>query len=207
MARKTDPTDRIIDAALALIGERGWQAAQPFAIAERAGVDLATLYASVGGRGDVLHAFARRIDRAMLEGATPDDAHETPHDLLFDTIMRRFDALRPFKPAIVVLMREWRTLPLAGLAQAPGLLRSMQWALQAAGVPADGLQGAVLSRALCLAYLATLRVWVNDDSPDLGRTMAALDRNLRRLHNLSAMLRTRNNARRDDSSGEAEATV
>lgn len=207
MARRTDPTNKIIDAAMALIGERGWAAAQPFEIATRAGCDLATLYTAVGGRSDVLRAFARRIDTAMLEGATPDDAHETPHDLLFDTLMRRFDALRPYKPAIVVLMRDWRVLPLAGLAQAPGLLQSMQWALQTAGIPARGLQTAVLLRALCLAYVATLRVWVADDSPDLGRTMAALDRNLRRLHRLSPMLRMRNDATRNDSRGEAEATV
>ena len=30
-----------------------------------------------------------------------------------------------------------------------------------------------------VVWLATLRVWVRDDSPDLARTMAALDRHLR----------------------------
>jgi len=29
-------------------------------------------------------------------------------------------------------------------------------------------------------WLKTLRVWLDDDSPDLARTMAALDRNLGR---------------------------
>ena len=31
-----------------------------------------------------------------------------------------------------------------------------------------------------VVWLATIRVWMDDDSPDLARTMAALDRHLRR---------------------------
>jgi AcrR family transcriptional regulator len=207
MARKTDPTDKIVDATLELIAERGWRAAQPDAIAARAGVDLATLYKLVGGRMGVLDALTRRIDVAMLAGATPADPNETPHDLLFDTLMRRFDALKPYKPAILVLMHDWRSRPLLGLAQAPAVVRSMGWALAAAGIPVDGLGGAALTRALAVAYAATLRVWLGDDSPDLGRTMAALDRSLRRLHRLSPMLRTRTDASRNEPGGTAEAAA
>lgn len=191
MARKTDPTDKIVDATLALIAERGWRAAQPEAIAERAGVDLATVYKLTGGRFGVLEALVRRVDLAMLEGASPNDPHETPHDMLFDALMRRFDALASYKPAILVLSRDWRAQPMLALAQAPAVLRSMRWALAAAGIPADGIGGAVLVRGLALAYAGTMRVWLTDDSPDLGRTMATLDRSLRRLERLSPMLRTR----------------
>lgn len=207
MPRKTDPTDSIIDAAMALIAERGWRAAQPDAIAARAGVDLATLYRTTGGRDGVLRAFVNRVDQAMLKGATPGDPNETPHDLLFDTLMRRFDALGPYKPAILVLMRDWRSQPVAGLVLAPAMLRAMRWALAAAGVPVQGVAGAVLERALAFAYAATLRVWVADDSPDLGRTMAALDRNLRRLHRLSPMLRARTEASRNGPAEPVEATA
>jgi len=36
------------------------------------------------------------------------------------------------------------------------------------------------SKGLLAIWLATLKVWLEDDSPDLAPTMAALDRNLRR---------------------------
>lgn len=191
MPRKTDPTDRIVDAALALIAERGWRATQLHDIAARANVDLAALYRAFDGKAAILDAFSRRLDAAMLTGATPADPSETPHDLLFDTLMRRFDALGGQKPALLVLAREWRGQPLALLAQTPALMRSMRWALEAAGIPADGIQGAVLVRALACVWGATARVWLADDSPDAGRTMAALDKNLRRIARLSPMLRSR----------------
>ncbi len=53
--------------------------------------------------------------------------------------------------------------------------------LEAARLSAGGLRGLVRAKALGLAYLATMRVFLGDDSPDLAATMAALDRNLRRL--------------------------
>jgi hypothetical protein len=139
----------------------------------------------------------------MLEGATPADPAETPHDLLFDTCMRRFDALGAHKPAMLVLAREWRGQPLALLSQTPTLMRAMRWALEAAGIPAGGIQGAVLVRALACAWIATARVWLDDDSADAGRTMAALDKNLRRVARLSPLLRARSKPAGDGAGGQA----
>ena len=71
--------------------------------------------------------------------------------------------------------------PLAALAAGAGLLRSMRWMLEAAGIPGEGLGGVVAVKLTAAAYVATARVWLRDDSPDLAPTMAALDRRLRRV--------------------------
>ncbi|MEZ5670155.1 MAG: helix-turn-helix domain-containing protein [Alphaproteobacteria bacterium] len=191
MPRKTEPTDRIIDAALALASERGWRHTELHDIAARAGVDLATVYRATGGKAGILAAWSRRVDLAMLDGIATPDSTETAHDRLFDILMRRFDALGRHKAAVLMLVREMRSQPVAGLAQTPALLRGMRWALRGAGLRADGLAGAVAERALACAWLATLRVWLGDDSADSGPTMAALDRNLRRLASVAPVLRSR----------------
>jgi len=61
------------------------------------------------------------------------------------------------------------------------LLRSMRWMLEAADISTGGLRGALAVELTAVAYLSTMRVWQRDDSPDLARTMAALDARLRRI--------------------------
>jgi len=66
------------------------------------------------------------------------------------------------------------------LCGVPALLNSMRWMLEAAGVSASGWIGAARVKLLLGIYLSVLRVWLADDSPDMTRTMAALDSRLRR---------------------------
>ncbi|KAB2864417.1 MAG: TetR/AcrR family transcriptional regulator, partial [Bauldia sp.] len=64
-----------------------------------------------------------------------------------------------------------------------------------------------------LVYAEAMRTWLDDDAPDLARTMAALDRALRRgeramqmVSNLCCLLpRFADRARRDRDTGRAAA--
>ena len=56
----------------------------------------------------------------------------------------------------------------------------MSWMLEAAGIDASGLKGALKAKGLALVWLATLRAFLADDGEDLGATMAALDKALKR---------------------------
>src|SRR4051812_45097846 len=171
--------DRIIDAALALIARNGWRRLSMAEIAAEAGLPILNLYRTFSSKPAILCAFFRRIDEKVL--ATPVEAEidERPRDRVFDLLMRRFDALQPYRGAIEVLGRELPTDPLAALAAGAGLLRSMRWMLEAAGISGDGLGGLVSGKLTAAAYVATARVWLRDESPDLAPTMAALDRRLR----------------------------
>ena len=172
--------DRIIDAALRLTAQQGWRRLSLAAVAAEAGLPILTLYRTFPSKPAILRGFSRRIDEAVLaEPLDGDAADERPRDRVFDLLMRRFDALQPHRAAIEVLGRELPTEPLTALCAGAGLLRSIGWMLEAAGISTAGLGGIVAVRLTAAAYLATVRVWQRDDSPDLAPTMAALDRRLR----------------------------
>lgn len=179
-AAASDP-DRIIDAAFARIATEGWRPLSLAAIAAAAGLPILRLYRSFHSKPAILCAFLRRIDEAVLAEPPAAEPGERPRDRLFDLLMRRFDALRPYKPALEVLRRELPSDPAAMLAAGASLLRSMRWMHEAAGLATGGVRGAVAVRLSAAAYLAAARVWYRDDSPDLGQTMAALDARLRRI--------------------------
>ncbi|MBI1778144.1 MAG: TetR family transcriptional regulator [Proteobacteria bacterium] len=172
---------RIVDAALALAAERRWREVALADIAQRAGVTLVDVYRHCPSKAAALAAFSRRIDAAVLAGAAGEDADEAgPRDRLFDVIMRRLDALAPYKQGVASIMADLPADPISALAQQRPFLRSMAWMLEAAGLSGAGLAGALRVRGLALVYLSTLRVWLADDGADLARTMAALDRSLKR---------------------------
>ena len=50
---------------------------------------------------------------------------------------------------------------------------------EAAGLPMDGIGGALRTKAIAAAWAGAMRTWLSDESPDLSRTMAALDQRLR----------------------------
>jgi AcrR family transcriptional regulator len=171
--------DRIIDAALALIARDGWRRLGMAAIAAEAGLPILVVYRLFPSKPAILRAFTRRIDEAALASPVEAAEDERPRDRVFDLLMRRFDALRPYRGALEVLGRELPMDPPSALCTGASLVRSVAWMLEAAGIATGGLRGIVAVKLTAAAYLATMRVWLRDDSPDLGPTMAALDRRLR----------------------------
>jgi AcrR family transcriptional regulator len=175
------PEARLIEAALALAARQGWRRTSLAEIASEAGLPLHEAYALHRSKGSILRAFVRRIDAAVLAGATTSE--ESPRERLFDTLMRRFDALKPHKDGVRAILRESVGTP-AALLGLPVLRRSMGWMLEASGISSAGCRGRLVADATVALYLSVLRVFLADDSEDLGRTMAALDRALRRAESV-----------------------
>lgn len=179
MNDSSDRTDTILDAALGLTVERGWPAVSMAEVADRAGVPLAEAYEVVPSKPALLAALVARTDRAMLAEGAP-DPDQSARDRLFEIVMRRFDALQPHKQAMAALLRDLPRDPCAFLQLMPSLAGSIAWMLEAAGLSTSGVRGMLRIKGLALIYLVTMRTWLEDDSVDMARTMAQLDRRLRR---------------------------
>jgi len=176
--------DAALDAALRLAETRKWSAISLPEIAEAAGLSLADMLRAAPSKPTLMAAFARRIDSAMLAGKI--DADGSVKDKLFEILMRRFDALAPYKAAVKNILADLPRGPVAALCALPSLLRSMRWAAEAAGIRTATPLAPLKINALAVAYVAALRVWRDDDSADAAKTMAALDKSLGRLEALAS---------------------
>lgn len=172
----TTDKGRFISAALALAAERPWIDVTLADIAVRAGSTLAGLKTAFASKADILRVFAELVDDEVLSRAPAAGEAQAPRDALFEVIMSRFDVLEPWKPGLRSIVRTGAPDP----AQLFQLVTSQRWMLEAAGVGSDGLEGAVRTTGLLGVYAGVFRVWLDDDDPGLARTMAALDRRLRR---------------------------
>ena len=174
---RQDAKRRIVDAALAVAARQGWAKTNLADIAQEAGLPLLEVHGHYRSKPEIFAAFLGRIDAEVLAGVG--DEGDKPRDRLFDTIMRRFDALAPHKEAVRKMSADGALDPLGLVLTAPSFLRSMAWMLEASGVGASGWRGALRTHLLAGIYLSVIRVWLADESADAMKTMAALDRRLR----------------------------
>ncbi len=178
----TEPThrDRIIDAALALAADMPWGEVRISEIAARAELSLAEVRAEFSGRTGILLAFGRRVDLAVLDRIDPEMRDEPPHDRLLDIMVSRFEALQPYRLALKSILDDLPRDPRSLSMWNGEAIRSMKWMLEAAGIDTSGTMGGLRAQGLVFAYLGAMRVFLEDDDPGMARTMANLDRRLRR---------------------------
>jgi ubiquinone biosynthesis protein COQ9 len=175
----TETRDLIIDAAFSLAAEKPWPEITLAAIAEHAGVSLAELARHVSGKTGILDAFARRMDGKLLASLTDDPVEGDGHDRLFDIMLRRFELLAPYKPAIANIAKAPADGPVEWLALLASSLVTQGWMLAAADIRLTGFKGDAARLGLAKIAADTMLVWLKDDDTGLAHTMAALDRKLR----------------------------
>jgi ubiquinone biosynthesis protein COQ9 len=179
------PGERLIAAALGLASKQGWRRLGMAEIAAAAGLSLEETYAIARSKHGILAALRRQIDEAMLAGGVA--GGDSSRDRLFDVLMRRLEAMRPYRAGLRAILRDSVGSP-ALLRMLPGLLRSMGWTLTAAGLPAAGFRGRLARRVVGAIYVSVLPTFFRDESRDLGSTMAALDERLRQVEALFSTL-------------------
>ena len=172
------PHDPIVAAFMAILAEKRFEDIGFAEIARRACVSLSELRGKHASKIEMLAAYMREVDRAVLDGIDAGLADEPPRERLFDVLMRRLDILAADKAAVKSLRRSATfnpglTLAINGLA-----VRSMQWMLTAADISAAGPKGMMRAQGLTLLFGSVLGTWADDDDPGQAKTLAALDRAL-----------------------------
>lgn len=170
------PEGKVIAASLRLAAERNWSDITMRDIAEASELNLAQLRKHFGSKTDILKAYAKRVDDEVLSRAALNEPDEGPRDQLFEVIMSRFDAMNPHKTAIRSIVESREVDP--GIIRT--IMESQAWMLQAAGIGTDGAKGKMRVAGLASLYGSLVNTWLDDDDPGMAKTMAVLDRRLRR---------------------------
>jgi AcrR family transcriptional regulator len=180
-AKPADPRGKIVDALMKLAGECRFEDISIRDICNEAGVTLAEFRDSFPSKGAILAGFSRRVDRAVLSREGEETADESPRERLFDVLMRRLEAMAPYREGLREANAWLRRDPVAALAMNQIVLGSMRFMLEAADIELeDGAAGAIKLQGLALAWARIVGVWLDDDDPGLSKTMAELDRELTR---------------------------
>lgn len=203
--RQGELADQIVDEAIALAEETGWQDLRLRQVAERLGVPLSAVLAHYRDLDGVADAWFGRAWAAML-AAPPAGYYELPvKERLYLALLRWFDALAPHRAVSVAMIRTkiYPSHPHHWVPLVFNLSRSIQWLREVAALDAGGLRRQVEEVGLTALFLATLAVWAEDDSEGQERTRAYLRRRLGAADCAMARL-CRARTSRQSTAGEGE---
>lgn len=198
-AAPADPRRLVVAALFKLAAERSWDEIELGDIATEAGVSLAALRNLFPSKLAILGGLTRIVDEAVLAGASDELAAEPARERMFDLVMRRLDALTPYKAGLRRVVRAVRRDPLTLAALNRASVNSWRYMLASAGIPTEDALGPVRVQGAVLLMARVAETWLEDDEPELSRTMARLDRELKTagwvlsraedVHRLTAPLR------------------
>jgi len=177
---KQDLSDRIVDTAVALADEEGWDDVRLYKIAERLGIGLD----AIGFRDldAVANAWFGRARKALL--ATRPSGR--PPERLHAAITTWFDALAAHRTVTLQMLdaKRYPSHPHHWVPMIFDLSRLMHDFLDVARIASSGRQRQLAEVGLTVIFLATLRDWRRDPErvhERLARRLAAADRWLARF--------------------------
>jgi AcrR family transcriptional regulator len=179
-----DPTadpalaQRILDVALALGEQHGWDGLHLYQIARAMDITLADVRRHYDQKDALAEAWFARADAALLAAAeTPGWRELSARQRVAQAVFAWLDALAPHR-RLTAAMLGYKLQPEHVHLQVCGLLRisrTVQWLREVAGLPSVGWRREVEEVALTGIYLSTFACWLRDDSPDAARAHAWLE--------------------------------
>ena len=179
---------KVFKACLAIIEKEGWTQFTFAKAAHESGIPLSVFHKYYAAPADIMVSLFQEIDANVLKQFELSTETLPPKEALFDIFMTRFDVALPYKGIIKNYWQDWNLSPNDLPSLACQGFSSMAWMLEAAGLSARGLTGFLRVQGLMALYVLTLKTWFSDESPDLGKTMAFLDKGLSKMERAATFL-------------------
>ena len=178
---KPDPQTRLADAAFSRLAEISWADLTLASVARAAKVPLAELLEAASSKPALIGVMLRRLSGETARHYRPDRESHSARDRTFDVCMLWFGLQQPRKKAMRALYDGLSRDPLSLVSARREFITAVEWLLalaEADAGPALHIRAAILAGIVARA----MPVWLADDD-EMGKTMAQLDRDLRRAEN------------------------
>jgi len=130
----------------------------------------------IDNKNQLLFEFSKMIDDKVEENIDTDEfENSTIKDNIFELIMMRFDVMTPFKGGLKKIINEIKN-PIILKKISHNIMESMDFYLEFSNAYDDSIFDIIKKKSLFLIYSYCFKVWLEDDSEELSKTMSELDR-------------------------------
>ena len=166
----------IMEAALALAARHGWHRVQLQDIAKKTKISPKTIQADFSDIWDILIFTLRSIEKETTADVKT-RLGGSWRDNLFEILMTRFDLAQKNRKAFEKIIPSLAKYPAALPRMARLFPETMVKMLDLSGLPDTSCRPLQII-AFSGIYLSLIHAWMEDDTPDLSKTMAAIDQRL-----------------------------
>ena len=169
-------------AALTLAATSPWREVTLLKLADAAARPISDFYGA--SLGEAVDCVEEAFDRAIGDNLEALDPGQSVRDRLFELIMRRFEAMEPHRAAVLAMEVGADRDPTLMASAHQRHVRCARWVLALSGLEADGMTGQARAQGLGVIIGQARMAWRGDDAGDFNKTMASLDKNLRRAEEM-----------------------
>lgn len=167
----------ILDKIFTNIAKDGWIKFSLLQFSKTQKISIKDLKIFFRNKDHILERFSKMIDFKVESNIDIEEMKSTSKkDNLFELIMLRLEVMQTYKVALRNILSSAKEQPIILKKLSKNIINSLDFYLELSlyydDTPVDFLK----KNAIFIVYSLTFRVWLNDESDDLSKTMAELDK-------------------------------
>ena len=169
--------EKLIILGFKLIEKKGWSYFSLKSLAKENKSDLESIKIFFKNKSQFLESFSEMIDNKVLANIDKDEFNKNSiKDNLFELIMLRFENLNHYKTGLKILLSDLKKSPVELKKIMKKVLDSMDLFLEIANVKNNYLMDLIKVNIIFIIYSYVFNVWLDDQSSEMSKTMAELDK-------------------------------
>ena len=172
-----DKKNQLIDSSFKIIEDEGWDNFTLKKLSEKKNLDINIINQLLRSKKNLLKEFSKMIDFKVEKEFDFQDLHDSStKDNLFELIMLRLEYMQPYKAAL--------TRIIFSITKQPGMLRSvsnnvldsLDFYLELTKAYDKSFFDLFKKKSILLIYSYIFKIWLDDKTEELSKTMSELDK-------------------------------
>ena len=184
MNNSIETENKYIKKGFDLINDIGWEEFSLEKLSTKEKIPINDLKVFFKCKNSIVDKFSRMIDKNIESKLRIDDFKDSSKkDILFELIMMRFDEMEGFKGSLVKILDVSKNKPLLISIITKNVMNTMDFFLELSNSYNNYAFDILKKNFLFIIYSITFKTWLSDDTEDLSKTMAELDKLLSTAEN------------------------
>ena len=184
MNNSIETENKYIKKGFDLINDIGWEEFSLEKLSTKEKIPINDLKVFFKCKNSIVDKFSRMIDKNIESKLRIEDFKDSSKkDILFELIMMRFDEMEGFKGSLVKILDVSKNKPLLISIITKNVMNTMDFFLELSDSYNNYAFDFLKKNFLFFIYSITFKTWLSDDTEDLSKTMAELDKLLSTAEN------------------------